>query len=408
MNELFVQNTPENFWQCTTQFPEEVWLEAIRQAAPILELAEPWQTVDELLAAVLGEGRFGPDHWTLSRAKQLYYDVKPLVPRFLTRYLRRLYGTPKQRAPIYWPIDDRFARFQWAVMAHVLANSGQQAVEFVNFWPQGRQMAFVLTHDIEFAAGQAFVRKVAELEEAYGFRSSFNFVPERYKVDTALVGELKERGFEVGVHGLKHDGKLFRSRPIFEERAERINHYLRSYGASGFRSPLTHRQPEWMQSLAVEYDLSFFDTDQFEPIAGGTLSIWPFQLGHFVELPYTLVQDNVLTQIVGASTAQIWLDKVTFIERYCGMALVNSHPDYLSAPGTWRVYEELLAAMQKRQGVWHALPRDVARWWRMRSASALTMPAEATLGHIELAGDEIKLEATQGAMTRLELAVPAD
>ena len=39
-----------------------------------------------------------------------------------------------------------------------------------------------------------------------------------------LAGKwLYDNGFEVGVHGLNHDGKLFFSRKIFNERAKRIN-----------------------------------------------------------------------------------------------------------------------------------------------------------------------------------------
>jgi hypothetical protein len=49
------------------------------------------------------------------------------------------------------------------------------------------------------------------------------------------------------------------------------------------------------------------------------------------------------------------------------MALLNTHPDYLRSPRTWAVYEAFLAAMAERRDAWHALPRDVARWWRVRS-----------------------------------------
>ena len=49
------------------------------------------------------------------------------------------------------------------------------------------------------------------------------------------------------------------------------------------------------------------------------------------------------------------------------MALVNSHPDYLSQKTNWDVYYEFLITMKNRKGFWHALPRDVARWWTNRS-----------------------------------------
>jgi hypothetical protein len=100
---------------------------------------------------------------------------------------------------------------------------------------------------------------------------------------------------------------------------------------------------------------------------GGTMSIWPFILGRFVELPYTLAQDCTLTVVLGETTPRLWLQKVDFIERYCGMVLVNTHPDYLSDPLTWKIYSDFLQAMRRRGGYWHALPRDVARWWRART-----------------------------------------
>ena len=152
-------------------------------------------------------------------------------------------------------------------------------------------------------------------------------------------------------------------------RAERINGYARELGAVGFRAPLTHRNPAWMQALDIEYDLSFFDTDPYEPIPGGTMSIWPFMIGHFVELPYTLVQDHTLIEVLEESTPAIWLRKLPFLRRYHGLALVGTHPDYLTDTTTWQVYADFLRAMRELGDFWHALPRDIARWWRARSAA---------------------------------------
>jgi hypothetical protein len=211
---------------------------------------------------------------------------------------------------------------------------------------------------------------------------------------------LRERGFEVGVHGLKHDGKLFLSRRVFARRAAAINRYVAEWGAAGFRAPYTHRHPEWMQALQIEYDSSFFDTDPFEPMAGGTMSIWPFFLGHFVELPMTLAQDHTLLETAGESTPQLWLDKVAFIEQWCGMALVNTHPDYLQNPRYWTVYEQFLRNLADRRDVWHALPRDVARWWAARASAPLvrtdqgwTAPdlPDATVGRVIANGAAVEL-----------------
>src|SRR5216684_7624082 len=142
---------------------------------------------------------------------------------------------------------------------------------------------------------------------------------ERYRVDRGLMEDLRARGFEIGVHGLKHDGRDFESLDQFMRRATRMNEFIDDFAAAGFRSPLTHRNPEWMQALGIEYDGSFFDTDPYEPMAGGTMSIWPFQMGHFVELPYTLAQDYTVTDVLGETTPRMWLEKVEFVQAHHGM-----------------------------------------------------------------------------------------
>jgi peptidoglycan/xylan/chitin deacetylase (PgdA/CDA1 family) len=369
---LYQQNHPKYFWRFANEIPDATWQTAIQQANSFQNLTSQGDEIDYVLQQVLGEGQFGTNHWRLSSLKRLYYELKPYLPRSLTRIMRQVYQPlTNSKFALGWPIEKRYALFVWEVGRMIMILTGQTHLRFRSFWPAANRFALVLTHDIETGHGQDFVRQVADLEESLGFRSSFNFVPERYLVDQALIDELKERGFEIGIHGLKHDGKLFSSRDEFELRSKLINKYLKNLGAVGFRAPLMHRHPEWMQDLEVEYDLSFFDTDPYEPIPGGTMNIWPFFIGHFVELPYTLVQDHTLTSILGEKTPQIWLDKVDFIEEYHGMALVNSHPDYLREKNTWDVYLQFLMEMKERGGYWRALPCEVASWWRVRSTEAL-------------------------------------
>ena len=118
--------------------------------------------------------------------------------------------------------------------------------------------------------------ELASLEKELGFVSSFNFVPERYNVSPKLRNKLVKLGFEVGVHGLNHDGKLFSSKKIFDERAKKINEYIRQWNAAGFRAPAMHHNLEWIHGLNITYDLSTFDTDPFEPQSDGVGTIFPF------------------------------------------------------------------------------------------------------------------------------------
>ena len=398
---LFVQNTPAAFWKLRATEPtEDEWREAVAASAHLLPpaAAAHGQDLPALLNAVLGEGQFGPGHWVLSAAKRAYYDLKPLLPRSLVVQLRRAYGRRGEGpGSLDWPQESRYSDFLTGVLTHVLRRRGLEGADYVSFWPDGARFALVLTHDVELGPGHDFVLKVVELEERHGFRSLFNFVPARYPIDQGLVSELRQRGFEVGVHDLNHDGKLFSSRRVFERRAPRINAELARIGAAGFRAALLHRNPEWMQELDFDYDLSFFDTDPFEPIPGGTMSIWPFVLGRFLELPTTLVQDYTLTELMGERTPRLWLDKVDFIAQRHGMALLNAHPDYLRWPRTWAVYEAFLGEMAERKDAWRALPRDVARWWRLRSqAPQGELPAGGTwarFGSVSAKPDEVSATA---------------
>lgn len=370
MANLWEQNTPERFWLCDPPMAQDCWNAAIKASFHVLELPGAWDDQEPLLELVLGEGRFGPNHWRLGAGLQIYYALKPAIPRAIVRMIRKVLSGADRRGIIQnWPIDARYAAFEVEVLRQAMLISGAKSIRCRSFWPGANRFAFVLTHDIETLRGQAFVREVAALEERLGFRSSFNFVLDRYPLDLELMQDLRGRGFEVGCHGLKHDGKLFSSHRTFCSRSEILNAKMRNYDMVGFRSPLTHRNPAWMQALEIEYDSSFFDTDPFEPVPGGTMSIWPFFLGRFVELPYTLAQDHTLTAVLGETSPKIWMEKVDFIERYHGMALINTHPDYLRQRDCWKVYGQFLHSMKQRSGFWHALPQEVAQWWRGRATA---------------------------------------
>ncbi|HVZ42102.1 MAG TPA: hypothetical protein VHI13_22675 [Candidatus Kapabacteria bacterium] len=367
-------NAPWKLWQLLDPgISAEDWQQAIYHALHALDglpALNAGRDLTSLVDTILTERQFGPEHWRLSAIRRFYYSaIRPLLPVSLRPMLRRMFlSRQRNNAMLRWPIEDRYVRFQVEMLRYLIARRGVAELPYMALWPQGRRYAFVLTHDIESSVGQDFVCAVADLEERFGFRSAFNFVAEDYRVDRGLMHDLRERGFEIGVHGLKHDGKLFRSRKSFGEQATRINAYLREWGAAGFRSPFTHRHPDWMQALQAEYDSSFFDTDPFETIPGGTMSIWPFQLGRLTELPFTLSQDHTLVSTLAESTPRLWLDKIQFIERHSGMAMMITHPDYLRLPEFFGVYEKFLRVMSVRTGYWHALPRDVARWWRARGA----------------------------------------
>jgi peptidoglycan/xylan/chitin deacetylase (PgdA/CDA1 family) len=387
---IYQENGLGNFWLPDPPVSESQWESAARAVASTLPDGEEVLArcgVAGLMQYVLGEELFGPRRYQLSKLRRVYYWIRPVMPRALIgRLRRRTAARAAQGFRLNWPVEDRLVHFLYGALESLVASlreqTGPPTIRFRELWPNGARFSFVLTHDVERASGQAFVRTLADLDERYGFRSSFNFVLDDYVHDRDLMLELRERGFEVGVHGLTHDGSLFSSYERFARDAQRINARLPKLGAVGFRSPSTHRNPYWMQQLEIEYDSSFFDTDPFETMPGGTMSIWPFHCGRFVELPYTLVQDHTLLVVLAERTPRLWADKVDFIARWGGMALLNAHPDYLQSPVALGVYEEFLqhmAAMRQRapESFWNVVPGAVARWWRMRAQDAALVSVTA-------------------------------
>ncbi len=246
-------------------------------------------------------------------------------------------------------------------------------------WPGGKKFALVLTHDVESSNGLAKCRRLMEMERRLGFCSSFNFIPEGdYQAPAELRSELLREGFEVGVHDLRHDGKLYWRRNDFTQSARSINSYLKDWNASGFRAAFMLHDRERLHHLKIEYDASTFDTDPFEPQPDGVNTIFPFWIsdgngGGYIELPYTLPQDSTLFLVLDETSPEIWKNKLEWLVARGGMALLNVHPDYLGFgndldaaeyPAAW--YEDFLRHIKTAYAgeYWNPLPKEMARWFR--------------------------------------------
>ena len=302
-----------------------------------------------------------------------YYRTRPFIPRSIQLFLRRRYARIQSahiRFPA-WPIEPRVVEILEDCLKQILQKRNRPLIHRISPWPEKKRFAFVITHDVEGKDGLRHAPNVAALEKKYGFVASWNIVPELYPIDGRIVENLKAEGCEIGVHGLKHDGREFESREVFEKRIIKIKQYASQWKAAGFRSPSTLRNVDWVPDLGFDYDSSFHDTDPYEPQPGGCCSIWPFFIKDVVELPITLPQDHTLFEILGYRDISIWRQKTDWIENHRGMVLIDVHPDYLLSPKQFSLYEQFLVYMRTKQDFWHALPREVARWWRERDASSL-------------------------------------
>ena len=354
------RNDSFSFWK----LPEE-WRSAL--AASI----DPSGVVADLL---LREDYLPARACRTPSALRAYYHVKRLIPRGLRHCLNSA-AISARTSPEFprWPCESALLELRRDWLDDALATLGVQHGWHIGFWPHGLRCCVVLTHDIETRKGFDRMEAVADLEERLGFRSAWNLPLAQYEIDWNRVAAMRARGFEFGAHGLSHDGRLFRSEQDFAELSPRLERLAAEHDLCGFRAPSTLRDPRWIAAMNFDFDSSFADTDPYEPQPGGTCSLFPFHLSKIVELPYTMPQDHTLLHLIRRNPVPLWISKAKWIASHGGMILTLTHPDYCGHQPRLGLYEELLKHLADLQSAWHALPSQVAEWWRERSDSHLRL-----------------------------------
>lgn len=326
-----------------------------------------------------------------SLARKAYYFMRPMLPVPVRRHLQKVRLSGWESIPFpRWPVDLSVETLMQRTMALEMRAQGIEKLPFVWFWPDGANAAGVLTHDVEGEAGRDFCGPLMDLDDEYGIKASFQVVPEqRYATSQPLYASMRSRGFEVNVHDLSHDGRLFQDRKQFVTRAAQINQYARQFQSRGFRSAAMYRNQDWLSDLEFSYDMSVPNVAHLEPQRGGCCTVMPYFIGNIVELPLTTMQDYSLFHIVGDYSTAFWQKQIDTILAQNGLVTLLAHPDYLIEPRPRDVYAQLLAHIRQLRDdgrLWMALPGDVERWWRSRHA--MTVVRDGGSWRIEGPGSE--------------------
>jgi hypothetical protein len=337
--------------------------------------------------------------------RRAYYLIRPVLGVSARRNLQKwhLRGWRDIRFPS-WPVDTTIERVHRNLLALAMRAQGVRRVPFIWFWPGGHSSCAILTHDVETALGKNFCRQLMDLDQSLGFRSSFQVVPEsKYSLSDELTASIVDRGFELNIHDLNHDGLLYAERAEFLRRAKRINKYAAEFGARGFRSGLLYRNADWYDALDFAYDMSIPNVAHLDPQRGGCCTVMPYFIGNMVELPLTTTQDYTLFHILGDYDIELWRSQIALIEAEHGVISFLVHPDYVIETRARNAYCALLkhlCELRSEDGLWFALPGEVTQWWIDRSRMRLTCEAgnwrvqgagseRARVAYAELNGDEV-------------------
>jgi glycosyltransferase involved in cell wall biosynthesis len=362
---------------------------------------------------------FVQEHKTLLGAhplvRNLYYWTRPILPVPIRSALQRikLQGELGNTFP-RWPVDRSVDLLFERTMTSAIRANGGHPIPFVWFWPEGKQAAFILTHDVEDEAGKAFCGSLMDIDDEYGFKASFQIVPEkRYPVEAKFLQQFRDRNFEICVHDLNHDGNLYRERSEFKRRAKHINNYCAEFGAQGFRSGVLYRNLRWYGDFRFSYDMSVPNVAHLDPQGGGCCTVMPFFVGDIVEMPVTLTQDYSLFHILHQHSIDLWKQQIRTVVDGHGLVSVIIHPDYVIERGQQNLFRELLSHVReqcKTHNIWATVPSQINSWWRKRDEMKLISSGnewritgngsdEARIAYACLAGDSLLYSFTHPADT---------
>ena len=235
--------------------------------------------------------------------------------------------------------------------------------------------------------------------DAHGGRATLPIPAVTLARQPAIGRHLQDRGIELAVHGWAH--VPLDNRPADEQRIHlrRALDIFSRVGirAVGFRSPYLRRD----ESLHAELQAAGFAYVSNQPILWDVLDgetfapdrlaaveramalyrPWhaadrpslPLLNHHFVELPVSLPDDEMLGDRLGASeevVARVWLRILAESHRRGELFTINLHPERLAncAEGLSAVLAE---ARTLRPSVWLARMDEIAAWWLARACATV-------------------------------------
>jgi peptidoglycan/xylan/chitin deacetylase (PgdA/CDA1 family) len=338
---------------------------------------DPSLVIDDLrLEHYTNSSHNGSRHLAGTAVRKAYYALRPLLPVAIRKHLQRLYLRGWERKPFpAWPVDRTVEEILEKVLLISMKSHGIDELPFIWFWPEGAPGCVLMTHDVETAFGRDACVDLMNMDDSFGIKAAFQIVPERrYEVPEEFLEAFRERGFEIVVHDLNHDGRLYSERNEFLRRAELINQYGKKFGAAGFRAAVLYRNLDWLQSLDFKYDMSVPNVAHLDPQQGGCCTLFPYFVGDILELPVTTTQDYTLFYILPGSPVTLWETQSQLILEKHGLLSFIIHPDYIMQGKNQQTFKDLLSFLSRlrdEKKVWVALPREIDRWWRARNQMKL-------------------------------------
>lgn len=288
------------------------------------------------LDLILNEKLFKPKKLLYSQLPFHYHRIpfRAMKLIFLILYGKKgiLKGEPDKEFFPNWPID--YSVYFLMKLSCMSRTKQLDQIQKVNL-SKGKKYALCLTHDVDTSDGFNKITEFVEIEQDLGFVSTFFLPAFHYDIDFKLLKLIEGFGFEIGIHGYNHDGRLpFTNLQEIDRKLKKsIDKFREHVKVFGYRSPSFLRTPNLYKILEKYflYDSSAPDTLNlsFKTSFDGCGSVFPYQRGNILEIPVTISNDADLL-IYGYNPEQIlriWREKINFIRNIGGTATVLTHTD---------------------------------------------------------------------------------
>src|ERR1700674_957827 len=242
-----------------------------------------------------------------SAFSKMYYLIRPILSVSIRKQLQKIYLSGWDKMPFpHWPVDTSVDDLLQQLFLSAIRSSGVEQIPFIWFWPESAPSCVLMTHDVEGIAGRDFCPILMDINDSLGIKESFGVIPEqRYPMSPEFLSSIRDRGFEVVVHDLNHDGRLYTTRKQFLERVIKINAYGREYGADGFRAGVPYRKQACYDALDFACNMSVPNVAHLDPQLVVYCTVMPYFIGTILELPVISTRAYTLFNILKEHSTEL-------------------------------------------------------------------------------------------------------
>jgi len=219
------------------------------------------------------------------------------------------------------------------------------------------------------------VPRIVDMLDRYGIKATF-FIPgwtaEHYP---EMVGELHEKGHEIGHHGYLHENVMRRNREQEEEILQKGIEILQGITGEkpvGYRSPAGgHSQHtlRFLMDYGFIYDSSLVGSDEpyyleVQDTGEKTLELpLSWELDDAPHFLFSFVPYHT-GMSAPSKVSEIWRDEFDWCYGEDGYYNLVCHPQIIGRRHRMKLLEDTVRYISGHPGVWFATHREIAEFWR--------------------------------------------